>query len=104
MNNERPKIFDLSKYQSLVKYVKKLGPPRYLGKLIDMLPVAKLRDFRRIIMKMHSESVIILTQKRAALQAGDDEMTRAVGEGKDIMSVLCNYLFILSHLYAEPFL
>ena len=40
-------------------------------------------------MKMHTESINILTEKRAALEAGDDAMVRAMGEGKDIMSFLC---------------
>ena len=39
-------------------------------------------------MKMHTESINILTEKRAALEAGDDAMVRAMGEGKDIMSIL----------------
>lgn len=41
-------------------------------------------------MKMHTESVNILAEKRAALKAGDDVLARAVGEGKDIMSILCD--------------
>ena len=40
-------------------------------------------------MKMHTESTNVLAEKRAALEAGDDAMVRAVDEGKDIMSVLC---------------
>ena len=43
-------------------------------------------------MKMHTESINILTEKRAALEAGDDAMVRAMGEGKDIMSILCQSL------------
>ena len=39
-------------------------------------------------MKMHTESINILAEKRAALRAGDDAMVRAMGEGKDIMSIL----------------
>ena len=39
-------------------------------------------------MKMHTESVNILTEKRPALNAGDDALLKSVGEGKDIMSIL----------------
>ena len=44
-------------------------------------------------MKMHTESINILAEKRAALKAGDDAMVRAMGEGKDIMSILCKSFF-----------
>ena len=46
-------------------------------------------------MKMHTESINILAEKRAALKAGDDAMVRAMGEGKDIMRILrqLSYLF-----------
>lgn len=40
-------------------------------------------------MKMHTESINILAEKRAALNAGDDALLKSVGEGKDIMSILC---------------
>ena len=39
-------------------------------------------------MKMHTESVNILKEKRAALNAGDNALLKSVGEGKDIMSIL----------------
>ena len=47
-------------------------------------------------MKMHTESVNILAEKRAALKAGDDALVRSVGEGKDIMSILCNAHLLVS--------
>ena len=50
-----------------------------------------LKELKRVVMKMHTESINILTEKRAALEAGDDAMVRAMGEGKDIMSILCTY-------------
>ena len=50
-------------------------------------------------MKMHTESINILTEKRAALEAGDDAMVRAMGEGKDIMSILRQSLLFLFALH-----
>ena len=55
----------------------------------------ELKELKRVVMKMHIESINILAEKRAALKAGDDAMVRAMGEGKDIMSILrqLSYLF-----------
>ena len=50
-----------------------------------------LKELKRVVMKMHTESINILTEKRAALEAGDDAMVRAMGEGKDIMSIMCEH-------------
>lgn len=47
-------------------------------------------------MKMHTESTNVLAEKRAALEAGDDATVRAVDEGKDIMSILRQFLFLFS--------
>ena len=41
--------------------------------------------------KVEVESAKIMTEKKTALQAGDDKVAHQVGEGKDIMSILCTY-------------
>ena len=89
-------MFDFSEFQSLFKYLKKIGTPAFRSKLIDVLPVPELHEIKRIVMKMHTESVNILAEKRAALKAGDDALVRSVGEGKDIMSILCNAHLLVS--------
>lgn len=87
----RPKLFDFSEFQVLTKYIKKMGPAWFRSKLVDILPIQEFRDMKRIVTKMHTESVNILDRKRAALNSGDDALTKAVGEGKDIMSILCKF-------------
>ena len=86
--SRRPRLFQASEFQSLAKYLKKFGSASFRGKLIDILPLGELKELKRVVMKMHTESINILTEKRAALEAGDDAMVRAMGEGKDIMSIL----------------
>ena len=51
-------------------------------------------------MKMHTESTNILAKKRAALDVGDDATVRAVDEGKDIMSILRQFLFMFFCFHA----
>ena len=41
---------------------------------------------------MDRTSTEVFEQKKKALQAGDEAVTKQVGEGKDIMSILCTFV------------
>ena len=38
---------------------------------------------------LHARSVLIFNEKKAALEKGDDALKYQIGEGRDIMSILC---------------
>ena len=54
-----------------------------------MLPINKLKELKALVTKVEVESAKIMKEKKTALQAGDDKVAHQVGEGKDIMSILC---------------
>lgn len=87
----RPAAFTMSEFQFLLKYAKNFGPGWFRAALIDVLPVPNLQRVKSLVNKIASESVNVLTQKRAALKAGDEVLLKQVGEGKDIMSILRKY-------------
>ena len=43
---------------------------------------------------MHERSVEIFTEKKNALENGDEKVARQIGEGHDLMSILCKWLFL----------
>ena len=65
-----------------------------------MVPSARIQRAKDVIDKAHNGCLRIFEEKKAALKRGDQEMMHMVGEGKDVMSVLCEHPRALSN----PFL
>lgn len=57
--------------------------------VIDLLPVKRLRMMKSIANAIHLQATGVFQDKKAALQAGDDVLAQKIGEGKDLMSILC---------------
>ena len=65
-----------------------MGPAWFRRILLDMLPHKKIQRLKYITDTVHAKSQEIFYAKRAAIERGDQELLHAVGEGKDIMSIL----------------
>ncbi len=57
-----------------------------------VLPWPALRHMRAISDSVYSISQQVLRRKKEMLKHGGDSLAREVGEGKDLMSVLCESL------------
>ena len=57
--------------------------------LLDYLPLPKLQKLAAIANDMHEMSVQVFDSKKKALLAGEETALERLGEGKDIMSILC---------------
>jgi hypothetical protein len=93
----RPVLFATALLRNyLITTIVKLGPPKFRRFLIDLQPLENVRQLRDIIDVMHNTSAEILEAKRRALQQGDEAVTKQIGGGKDIISVLCTrHIWIL---------
>ena len=69
--------------------VESLIPERWLEPLGWMVPLPGLREMMRSSRTLKQKSMEIFQQKKTALSQGDEALAMQVGEGKDIMSVLC---------------
>ncbi|KAI0717427.1 cytochrome P450 [Cerioporus squamosus] len=65
-----------------------LAPAALRRRIVEMIPSKNVRRLRNISDIMHERSVLILNEKKAALEKGDDALKHQVGEGRDIMSIL----------------
>ncbi|KAH9915040.1 cytochrome P450 [Epithele typhae] len=74
--------------RGLLPYILPLGPAWLRGYLVDFVPLKALHDAKAHIYAVHGGCVDLLDSKRAALQRGDEETVRLMGEGKDVMSLL----------------
>ncbi|KAI1791311.1 cytochrome P450 [Ganoderma leucocontextum] len=66
----------------------KLGPARFRRFLLDCLPIKSVQRMKTICDVMHQQSLDIYNEKKAAIERGDQETLLAVGEGKDMLSIL----------------
>lgn len=60
-----------------------------LRAVADLIPWKALQTFLNIADVMHNTSVEVFEKKKAAFEQGDKAAVHQVGQGKDIMSVLC---------------
>ena len=89
--SSRPAADDVMWIQELTPYLSYLGPVwlrRFLLQLVPIPRIQRLKIISNIVTKRTEE---IYLEKKAAIESGDTDLLRAVGEGKDIMSVLCKY-------------
>jgi hypothetical protein len=54
-----------------------------------LLPWKIIREIIEIVDSIHDTSVEIIQSRKIALEAGKEAMNREVGQGKDMMSILC---------------
>lgn len=86
-----PSVADINRYRIIVPYLHYLGPPWFRRMLLDMLPNKKIQRIKNLTDIVHTKSKEIFLVKKAAIERGDQELLHTVGEGKDIMSILCEY-------------
>lgn len=68
----------------------RIGPATFRRKIVEMLPRdGASQHMMRISDTLTARSLKIVNKKKEALQQGDAALKQQVGEGKDIMSVLC---------------
>ena len=79
---------DLRHLRGLLPVCVRLGPAWFRRKILDAFPSSRIQRVKYIIDTVHDGCRKLLAEKRAALTKGDQELLHAVGEGKDIMSVL----------------
>ena len=80
-------------------YLRYLGPAwlrRFLLELVPIPGVQRLKTISDIVSKRMEE---IYFAKKAAIESGDSDLLHAMGEGKDIISVLCESTFMLCAIF-----
>ena len=89
--SHRPAITDAAFVRRFLPYIPDLGSIARNRKLLSFIPHKATQRLSRIIDTLHNRSVEIFEAKKAALARGDEAVTRQIGEGKDLMSILSAY-------------
>ncbi len=82
--------------------VYQLGPAALRRKLLELIPFGPVQRMIKISDALHTTSLEIYHEKKAALEKGDEAMKQHVGEGKDIMSDLRESLGFGSNTESFP--
>ncbi|KAL1682617.1 cytochrome P450 [Schizophyllum commune] len=72
----------------VLPHVHKLGPAWLRRLIVNVLPMRRVRDLRDKVDLMWANSKEIYSRKLEALRLGDEAVTKQVGQGKDILSLL----------------
>ena len=80
---------DLLHLRGFCPYVMRLGPAWFRRLLLDLVPYEKLQRVKRSCDVVNRGCLDLFNAKKEALKRGDEALLQLVGEGKDVMSVLC---------------
>lgn len=83
-----PALLQFAFVRSYLWPLTNVGTPKMRRFIVDLLPWKSLHDVRDIIDSIHNTSLEIFESKKRALLDGDEAVTRQVGQGKDILSIL----------------
>ena len=87
-HTSRPALVKTDHLRRLLPYLPDIGSPAFRAKLVDMIPHDGVQLMKKFIDAMYRRSIEIYREKIRALELGDEEVTKQVGEGKDVMSLL----------------
>lgn len=74
----------------------RIAPPAFWRSIMECLPLQTVRNCLAIVDALDTTSKDILAKKKQIMAQGNDALEHEVGEGKDIMSVLCTSILQLS--------
>lgn len=90
---------NLAIINQLIPYVARIGPAWLRARAAEMAPVKNIRKVKGIADIMHKTSIDIYESKIKALNEGDEGVTKQVGAGKDIISILSKSIVIQTFTY-----
>ena len=71
--------------------ISSITTPSFRRRVVERIPFKSAQHVREIIDDLYATSQLVFNAKKSALTGGDEKMKHDVSEGRDIMSVLCEY-------------
>ena len=86
-------MVEISVLRRMLPYLPDIGKALQ-RKILDIIPHRGLHKAANIVDTMHRISLEIYREKKRAFEEGDDAVRKQIGEGNDIMSILCGCLIL----------
>ena len=80
---------DLRHLRGLLPICVRLGPAWFRRMLLDLVPNEKVQRVKYVCDTLNAGCVALFKTKKAEMERADEELMQKVGEGKDVMSLLC---------------
>lgn len=84
----RPTIMQLTLFRRAIPYLPDVFP-WLKRRFVERFPNKNVQKLRLIVGTMHEKAVAIYEEKKRTITQGDEALKSKVGEGKDLMSILC---------------
>ena len=84
----RPSLNDLPWLRVVAPYLFYFGPAWLRRLLLNLVPIPSVQRLRFLTENISERAEEIYRAKKAAIEEGDTQLMHAVGEGKDVMSIL----------------
>ena len=94
--NEAPVV------REVARFLPYLGPAWFRRFLLHFIPISKIQRLKVRTDTLSKAAQDIYLAKKAAIERGDADLLHSVGEGKDIVSVLCESTVIFGHKRLLP--
>lgn len=65
--------------------------------MMNITPWKALHEVRDMVNYMHELSIEIYNEKKRALEEGDEAVVRQIGQGKDLLSILCRCICLIQN-------
>ena len=87
-----PSLVPLALGRILSPRLVKIGSPQFRKLIVNLLPFQSVQNLRQIVSIMDMAARRIITERKEALRSGEDAVLQQIGEGKDILSRLREYI------------
>ena len=71
--------------------ISSITTPSFRRRVVEKIPFKSAQHVREIIDDLYVTSQLVFNAKKSTLTGGDEKIKHDVSEGRDIMSVLCEY-------------
>ena len=83
--------------REVARFLPYLGPAWFRRFLLDLVPIPKIQRLKVLTDTLSKAAEDIYLSKKLAIERGEADLLHSMGEGKDIMSVLCESTVIFGH-------
>ena len=87
-----PSLVPLALGRILLPRLVQIGSPQFRKLIVNLLPFQSVQNLRQIVSIMDMAARRIITERKEALRSGEDAVLQQIGEGKDILSRLREYI------------
>ena len=84
----RPSLVAIQWSRLFVTMADSIRPAWFRRFLLDLVPIKSIQRMKAICDVINERSLAIYNEKKAAIERGDQELLLAMGEGKDMLSIL----------------